>query len=105
MYADDSTLYASANTLGELGKVLNEELKLVEEWITVNKLVVNIEKTKCMVFSLERSLKDAPILHLTIRDTDIEKVTEAKLLGITVDSQMSWNSQIDQMVVKMVIIQ
>ena len=47
------------------------------------------------------SLKVAPILHLTIGDIDIEQVTDAKLLGITADSKMSWNSQIDQIVVKM----
>ena len=38
------------HTSGELGRVLNEELKLMEEWVTVNKLVLNIEKTKCITF-------------------------------------------------------
>lgn len=34
-------------------------------------------------------------------DTEIEQVTEVKLLGITVDSQMSLNSQVDRIVQRM----
>lgn len=45
--------------------------------------------------------KVTTILHLTIGGTDIEQVTEAKLLGINVDNKMPQNSQIDQMLIKM----
>lgn len=86
MYADDSTVYTSAHRPAELRRVLNEELKLIEEWVPVNKLVLNIEETKCMVLGSKHSSKVTAILHLTIGDIDIKQVTEAKLLGISVDS-------------------
>ena len=31
----------------------------------------------------------------------LEQVEEAKLLGVTLDGQLSWSSQIDKVVVKM----
>ncbi len=46
-------------------------------------------------------MKDLSILHLKIGDRDTEQIAEVKLLGITIDSTMSWNRQIDQMVVRM----
>lgn len=53
-YADDFT---SVHRPAELCRVLNGELKLIEEWVPVNKLVLNIEKTKCMVLGSKHSSK------------------------------------------------
>lgn len=50
MYADDSTIYTSADSLGKLEQVSNEELKLTEEWLKATTFVLNAEKTKCVVF-------------------------------------------------------
>lgn len=51
-----------------------------------NKFVLNKGKTKCIVLGTKHSLREAPTLPLTMGDTEIEQVTEVKLLGITVDS-------------------
>ena len=37
MYADYSTLYTSATTVGEITATLNKELQLVSEWVARNK--------------------------------------------------------------------
>lgn len=44
MYADDSTIYTSANSPGEVEQVSNEELKSTEEWVTANTFVLNAKK-------------------------------------------------------------
>ena len=49
MYADDPTLYYAKNTSGELEKVLSSELNLVFDWIKLNKLAMNISKTKSII--------------------------------------------------------
>ena len=38
-----------------------------------------------------------PKLHLKLDDKEIEQVSEVKLLGVLIDSRMSWTSQIDEM--------
>jgi hypothetical protein len=45
MYADDSTIYASATPANEVTETLNKELQSVLEWVASNKLVLNISKT------------------------------------------------------------
>ncbi len=44
MYADDSTVYAAASSVGELNSILQKELTLVFEWVTSNKLVITLKK-------------------------------------------------------------
>lgn len=101
IYADDITLYASARTVDQLNNILNKELTLVTQWISANRLVINIKKTKCMAVGSKYFLKMTPTLHLLSGDTLIEQVEEIKLLGVIVDSKLSWNSQINQILQKM----
>ena len=56
IYADDSTLYMSATTVTEMTATLNKELQLVSGWVARNKLVLNISKTKRVVFGTNHSL-------------------------------------------------
>ena len=50
VYADDSTLYMSAQTVEEIPSALNKELQMVFKWISDNKPVLIISKTKSIVF-------------------------------------------------------
>lgn len=101
IYADDTTLFASAQTDCQLNNILNDELALVTQWIRANKLVVNVKKTKCMVVGTKHLLKTTPMLHLTSGNMIIEQVDQAKLLGVIVDSRLSWTSQINYVLQKM----
>ena len=56
MYADDSTIYMSATTATEMTATLNKELQLVSEWMAMNKLALDISKTKSTVFGIKHSL-------------------------------------------------
>ena len=53
MYADDSSIYTSATTANE---TINKELQSDLEWVASNKLVLNISKTKNIVFGTNHSL-------------------------------------------------
>ena len=49
MYADDTTLYCNIDqNVSE--EVINNELSKVSQWLTANKLSINVTKTKYMVF-------------------------------------------------------
>lgn len=45
MYADDTTVCASAITPDGLNAIFNKELDTVEKWICQTKLILNIAKT------------------------------------------------------------
>ena len=55
MYADDSTVYTSVTTTNKVTETLNKELQSVLEWVASNKLVLNISKTKSIVFGTNHS--------------------------------------------------
>lgn len=60
MYADDLTIDPAESTADELRSVLNHELQTVVEWITNNKLVLNVSKTKSIVFGTKTLLMNEP---------------------------------------------
>ena len=72
MYEDDSTLYTSATTATEMTATLNKELQFVSECVTRNKLVLNISKTKSIVFGTK--LNPKPQLTLLMNNVEIEHV-------------------------------
>ena len=49
MYADDTTLYCNINNANS-GTILNNELCKISDWLSSNKLSLNVKKTKYMVF-------------------------------------------------------
>lgn len=101
MYADDTTLCQSARDIDQLNIMLNMELELVIQWITDNKLLINAGKTKCMILGSKYFLKPSLTLHLDIEGNVIQQVEEIHLMGVIVDSSLSWNSQINKILQKM----
>ena len=51
LFADDTTLIKSDESLQALELNVNQNLKLANDWFTANKLTLNVGKTKVMLFS------------------------------------------------------
>lgn len=101
LYADDLTIFLSDYDSTRLNTVLNNELQLIEKWNRVNKLKINVGKSKCMMLGSNHLLKDSPVLNLSVGGLIIEQVAEAKLLGVIVDSRLTWNAHIKLILNKM----
>ena len=56
MFADDTNLFFSENCNERVFQGANVELKSVDNWLTANKLSLNINKTNCIVFRVANSL-------------------------------------------------
>ena len=101
LYADDPTLSSpmcsfSSGCDGDVERVsilINLELNKIADWLAVNKLSLNVQKTKLMIFHyLQRILTENDIPRLMINNAIIERVTEFNFLGLTVNEYMNWNS-------------
>ena len=101
MYADDTTLYSAAISEQAVTDTLSSALTDIYEWIEHNKLVLNISKTKAIVLGSRHTLGKNPQLKLSIGTTQIEQVNTIKLLGVTIDSSLSWSKHINNIVIKM----
>ena len=51
LFADDTVLSLSANSMHELTTKVNQELESVDKWLKYNKLSLNYSKTQYMLFT------------------------------------------------------
>ena len=65
-------------------------------WLCVNKLSLNIPKTKFMIFHYRQRNITNFIPDLQINNHHIERVSEFNFLGITLDENLSWNNHIQK---------
>ena len=73
--------------------LINSELDKIAERLAVNKLSLNVQKTKFTIFHYrQRIITGNDIPRLMINTTLIEQVTEFNFLGLTVNEYMNWNS-------------
>uniref|UniRef100_A0A8C6NYB4 Reverse transcriptase domain-containing protein n=1 Tax=Nothobranchius furzeri TaxID=105023 RepID=A0A8C6NYB4_NOTFU len=93
MFADDTNLVCSGKDIKELLKKAEKELNILKSWFDVNKLSLNIKKTKFMIFG-NKKVKNGDF-KLTISDTEIERVSEIKFLGVVIDSNLSWKHHLN----------
>lgn len=93
LYADDTSIVVSADTPEELNVKLSITFKKFMDWCQRNSLIANPQKTELLYFTNRRTL-DTPFV-LSLQNTTIESSPHAKFLGVYVDSDMSWRTQID----------
>ena len=56
MYADDTVIFFSAPLISEIELQLNLELINLSEWLSTNKLILNLKKAEFMVFGTHQRL-------------------------------------------------
>ena len=102
LFADDSTFITTINaslSSKNLDKpfetLLNDEVDKIYEWLAVNKLSLNIKKTKCMLFHTPNT-RFSFIPKLEINNIEIERVKNFNFLGLTINENLSWKPHMDK---------
>ena len=91
LFADDTSIYLKDKNLSALYDVMNEELVKVSNWLTANKLSLNVSKTTYILFKGKKKIRDIPQLYLF--GNPISKVDSMKFLGILIDENINWKPQ------------
>ena len=96
MYADDTTLYCCLEDIASEDKAhtLNIELERVHSWLNANRLTLNVNKTKYMLFCKRRNNHTSE-LTLRLNNNDIQSVTEFNFLGLYLNSKLNWDTHIN----------
>ena len=94
MYADHTTIYFNLEDFDSNNYEIeiNAELQKVSLWLKRNKLSLNLDKTKLMIF--HRQQKRVKKFNIIINDTNIERVQSFNFLGITLSENMSWTNHV-----------
>ena len=105
-FADDTTVYLSGQNYTHLVRDISIELSNIYMWLCANRLSLNVNKTKHMIFNYMHSQNSyATNLHinnipLTQVGTNFQEQT-IKFLGIYIDEKLSWKRHISQICSKM----
>ncbi|KAI5754580.1 hypothetical protein M8J77_009716 [Diaphorina citri] len=94
-FADDIVIWSSRkpNQQNQLSNDINRALRVLKNWCTENLMSVNEDKTKFQVFSLART----PIeIEIRYNGKNLERTDEAKYLGVTFDSKLTFNKHVEK---------
>ena len=92
LYADDTTLYSCIEHPSDTMDHINDELDKVYAWLAINKLPLNINKIKYMIFHAINKSIEGFIPSLVINEIQIDRVNSFKFLGLNLHENMSWNT-------------
>ena len=90
-YVDDLTLGESRGC--ECTSSIQPTLDYLHDWSLSNHLMLN--PAKCHVMQVYFDKKEQPIIDLHIADHHLEIVEKVKLLGVTIQCDLKWDSQVD----------
>ena len=100
LFADDTNLLYADRKLKSLETVVNAELLSVCDWLSANKLSLNIKKTNFVIFhpyqDIQLKMYDNRINKLIC----IEHKDYVKYLGVLMDSNLSWKYHISNVASK-----
>lgn len=93
MFADDTLLTVRDKNLTVAVNKMNDVLKEVENYLCLNKLKINVQKTKCMIITTKYRYGQINInnINLFLEGERLEIVTEIKYLGVIIDNCLSFS--------------
>jgi hypothetical protein len=101
LFADDCTFQLNGSQSYDLIKRANTQLQYAQEWFNVNKLTLNVSKTKFILFKDKTS--HVHLNDLVIGDNIISRVGHnckekyVRFLGIMIDENLSFDGHIDKL--------
>ena len=95
IYADDTTQYADDFCPAVLQYTLNQDIMVLSGWFNDNFLQINGPKTQAMILGKSNYNYDLRIVNSTIKIED-----NLKILGVTLDKNLSYKPHITEMLKK-----
>ena len=88
LFADDTNVFITGKNIPNLITVMNNELSKLSEWMNVNKVSLNVKKTKYMLFCINSPHIEGG--NILLNGEIINKVNHFKFLCVIIDSHLSW---------------
>ena len=99
-FADDTNLFHTSKSLKKLNKLVNRDMKHLNNWLGANKVSLNVETTELVILKSPRKvLLDEIKVKLTGKR--LYPSNSIKYLGIKIDRFLRWHDQVNSIAVKL----
>jgi hypothetical protein len=95
LFADDALIYTTGYSSIEINNNLNEQMVKVEEWLKINRLYINVDKTKIMLIRGVRKKATEDNLKIKLHNKVLEIVSEIKYLGVIIDKNLNFSKHVE----------
>ena len=92
--ADDTNILYSHTCLKKLNEIIQTEMNYITDWLNVNKLSINTEKTKFILFR-PKNKKPEDNIDISIDNNKIKQTKNNPFLGIVIDEFLTWCDHLD----------
>ena len=96
LFADDTNINFEAENLNKLQRIMNNELKKVKQWLDVNKLSLNIDKTNFKIFKSTQH-SSLGTVNIKIGNQPVKQSRYVKFLGVLLDENLSWKYHLSEL--------
>ena len=91
MYADDTVFYTSSRDPEVIQTKLQGDLDKLRNWCRENKLTINADKTKLMIFGTKNNREKLGPIKVTFEGEQLETVTNYNHLGVKLDQTLRYD--------------
>ena len=93
---DDTVIYTTGSRPDDVMMKIQEDIQRVEQWMKSNQLVLNLAKTKSLLFGTAQKLAGATDFKILIQGKEIDRVSKLCYLGVTLDENLSWKEHVGE---------
>ena len=98
LFADDCAFWRTGRQLPHLIKQIQIDLNNLNDWANMWGIKLSLTKTVGIIFSLHKKGCKTNELNLKIGNDTLKQVREVKFLGVTFDSELTFNKHISNIV-------
>ncbi len=99
LFADDTSIFFSHKDLNSLESTLNKELTGVSDWLSANRLTLNIDKSNILIITPKHTKKIRTV-NIKINNTTLLEKDNIKYLGVLFDNKLNWKQHIQHVNMK-----
>ena len=84
-FADDTNLFHTNKSVKNLNKLVNHDMKQLNNWLSANKISLNVEKTELVIFKSPRKVLSDEI-KIKLTGKRLYPSNSVKYLGVRIDN-------------------
>ena len=91
-FADNANLFHISKSVKNLNKLVNHDMKHLNNWLSANKISLNVEKTELVIFKSPRTVLLDEI-KIKISGKRLYPSNSLKYLGMKIDRFLHWHDK------------